>query len=62
MGETLLNVLVAAAILGGAAVFTRFFARAMYVTCRHCGTLNARRRTQCRKCGEVLPKDGAPTA
>jgi ribosomal protein L40E len=56
MGETLVNVLVAAAILGGAALLTHLFARAMYATCRRCGALNARRRSACRKCGETLKK------
>jgi hypothetical protein len=30
--------------------YSRWFARIMYVRCAGCGTLNARRRTQCRAC------------
>jgi ribosomal protein S27E len=33
-----------------------FFARAMYVRCFACGTLNARRRVVCRQCGDQLKK------
>ncbi len=54
MGETLLNLIVAAAILGLAAVATHLFARAMYNTCANCGTLNAKRRSHCRKCGAPI--------
>ncbi len=51
MGETLLGLVLVAAILGLSALLTRFFARAMYITCPACHTLNAKRRTRCRKCG-----------
>lgn len=54
MGETLLNLLAAAAILGAAGVATHLFARAMYNTCPRCAALNAKRRSHCRKCGEPL--------
>lgn len=54
MSDTLLNVAVALAILGGSALITHLFARAMYVTCPKCRTLNARRRSQCRRCGSEL--------
>jgi len=56
MKETLLNVALALAILGGSALITHLFARAMYITCPKCRTLNARRRMQCRKCGWELRK------
>ena len=56
MKETLLNVALAVAILGGSALMTHLFARAMYITCPKCRTLNARRRSQCRNCGEPLPR------
>jgi len=52
--NSLIQIALAVAILGGAAVITQVFARAMYVTCAQCGTLNARRRARCRKCGETL--------
>jgi hypothetical protein len=52
--DTLLNVGIAIAILGGSYVITHFFAKAMYIRCLPCGTLNARRRTNCRSCGREL--------
>ena len=54
--ETLLNIGLAVAILGGSYLIMHFFARAMYVRCLDCGTLNARRRSVCRNCKEVLKK------
>lgn len=56
MSDTLLNAALAIAILGASALVTHLFARAMYVTCPKCRTLNARRRSQCRLCGEALPR------
>ncbi len=56
MKETFLNVALAIAILGGSALITHLFARAMYITCPKCRTLNARRRVECRKCGWELRK------
>ena len=56
MKETLLNVALVVAILGGSALITHLFARAMYITCPKCRTLNARRRVECRKCGWELRK------
>ena len=50
MKDTLLNVIVVVAILGGSALITNVFARAMYIRCEGCGTLNAKRREQCRSC------------
>ena len=55
MAETLLNLAVAVGILGLSAVLTGLFTRKMYYRCRQCGTLNAKRRTQCRACGQPLP-------
>ncbi|MBI3933663.1 MAG: hypothetical protein HY316_03165 [Acidobacteria bacterium] len=55
MMDTLLNVLVLVGILGASAVFTEWFTRKMYYRCRGCLTLNAKRRTHCRQCGEPLP-------
>ena len=56
MKETLLNVALVIAILGGSALVTQLFTRAMYITCPKCRTLNARRRGVCRKCGWELRK------
>ena len=54
MRQTLLNIALVVGILGVSAVVTQLFARAMYLTCSQCHTLNARRRSQCRKCGANL--------
>jgi len=54
--ETIINILLAVAILGGSYVIMHFFARAMYVRCFTCGTLNARRRSVCRHCAVELKK------
>jgi ribosomal protein L40E len=60
MGETLQQILLVVGILGASAVITNLFARAMYITCSKCGTLNARRRTACRNCGEHLRPGQSP--
>lgn len=65
MKETLLNVALVIAILGGSALVTHLFARAMYIACPKCRALNARRRVQCRTCGWELrktPNTQAPPA
>jgi hypothetical protein len=54
MGERLLGIGLVVGILGFSAIITHLFARAMYVTCASCRTLNARRRSQCRICGANL--------
>jgi hypothetical protein len=54
MKDVLLNVIVLVAILGVSAVITSVFARAMYIRCAACGTLNAKRRTNCRTCQALL--------
>jgi len=54
--DTIINILLAVAILGGSYVIMHFFARAMYVRCFDCGTLNARRRSVCRQCAVQLKK------
>jgi hypothetical protein len=52
--DLLLNAVVLIAILGLSAIITAWFARTMYIRCLACGTLNARRRSQCRSCQEEL--------
>jgi hypothetical protein len=52
--ELLLNLAVLVGILGLSALITSWFARTMYIRCTDCGTLNARRRTQCRSCQKQL--------
>ncbi|HEX8560931.1 MAG TPA: hypothetical protein VF668_22755 [Pyrinomonadaceae bacterium] len=54
MRDTLLGLLVLAAILGVSALITNWFARTMYNRCASCGTLNARRRSHCRSCGAAV--------
>jgi hypothetical protein len=48
--DFLLNALVLIAILGASAFITSWFARTMYIRCVACGTLNAKRREECRSC------------
>ena len=55
MSDTLLSLALLVGILGISAVLTELFARKMYYRCRQCATLNAKRRSQCRNCGEKLP-------
>ncbi|HEY0004421.1 MAG TPA: hypothetical protein VGB17_06390 [Pyrinomonadaceae bacterium] len=54
MKETLLSAAVFVSILVLSALITNWFARTMYLRCTACGTLNARRRTQCRNCDSLL--------
>ena len=56
MKDTLLSILVLVGILLVSAVITNWFARTMYNRCQSCGTLNARRRLECRACNQVLKK------
>lgn len=57
MNSTLVSMALVVAILGASAIITHFFARAMYLTCPRCRTLNARRRIQCRSCGWELRRE-----
>jgi uncharacterized OB-fold protein len=52
--DNLLSAAVFVAILGASWFITNWFARAMYIRCAACGTLNARRRVQCRSCQKDL--------
>jgi hypothetical protein len=52
--ETLLSVAVLVVILLLSALITNWFARTMYNRCASCGTLNAKRRAQCRACQRDL--------
>jgi len=53
--DTLLSAALFVGILLASALVTNWFARTMYKRCDACGTLNARRRRQCRSCGAALP-------
>jgi hypothetical protein len=52
--ETFLGFAVLAAILIVSALITNWFARTMYNRCGNCGTLNAKRRAQCRSCEQEI--------
>lgn len=52
--DTLFSILIVGGILLVSFLATQLFARAMYLQCPSCGTLNARRRDVCRQCGETL--------
>ena len=54
LSDTLLNIAVLVGILLASALLTNLFARAMYNRCAGCGTLNAKRRAQCRACNREL--------
>ncbi|HEV2863003.1 MAG TPA: hypothetical protein VGX48_18450 [Pyrinomonadaceae bacterium] len=54
MKDTLLSLLVLVAILVASALVTNWFASAMYKRCAACGTLNAKRRAECRNCGQAF--------
>ena len=56
MRDTLLSILVFVGILVVSAVITNWFARTMYNRCAACGTLNARRRSNCRACNEPIKR------
>ena len=49
-----MNAAVLIGILGGSAFITAWFTRTMYIRCEVCGTLNARRRKECRTCNTTL--------
>jgi len=57
MSDFLLNAAVLIAILGGSAIVTGWFTRTMYIRCVACGTLNARRREECRSCKAPFHKN-----
>jgi hypothetical protein len=52
--DTLLSIAVLVGILVLSALITNWFAAAMYIRCKNCGTLNAKRREQCRNCNQDL--------
>ena len=54
MKDALLSVAVLGGILVVSAFITNWFARTMYNRCPDCGTLNAKRRTNCRACNREI--------
>lgn len=55
--DTLITIAVLGGILVLSALFTNWFTRKMYFTCGNCRALNAKRRTNCRICGDQLTLD-----
>ena len=53
MTDFLINAALLIGILGAAYFITNWYARA-YINCSSCKTMNVRRRTKCRKCGQAL--------
>ena len=54
MRDTLLSAALLIGILLLSALITNWFARTMYNGCTACGTLNARRRANCRACNAEM--------
>lgn len=54
MLELMSNIGLLILILGSSAWITNAYGRGMYNKCDNCGTLNAKRRRQCRKCGTSM--------
>ena len=52
--ELLINILLLVGTLGGSAFITQWFTGRMYNRCPRCKGLNAKRRSQCRLCGNLL--------
>jgi hypothetical protein len=50
VADFLINIALLVVILGSSALLTNAFTRRMYYKCARCGSLNAKRRTQCRIC------------
>jgi hypothetical protein len=42
-------------ILGSGVLATNFYCRIAYNWCESCGSMNSKRRRECRKCGAGLP-------
>ena len=56
MHDILWNVALVIVIAGSGAVFTQLYCKLAYFTCAACKSLNAKRRSACRKCGAPLEK------
>lgn len=54
LADTLLTIAVLGGILILSGFITGLFTRKMYYRCAGCGNLNAKRRTHCRICGDLL--------
>ena len=60
MKDFLINAALLIGILGASFFITNWYASA-YITCANCKTMNARRRTNCRKCNSPLRTTNAPS-
>jgi hypothetical protein len=54
LSDTLLTIAVLGGILVLSAFLTSLFTRKTYYRCAECRNLNAKRRTHCRICGNLL--------
>jgi rRNA maturation endonuclease Nob1 len=54
MTDALLTIAVVVAVLVLPLIITNLFVRKMYYRCSGCGSLNAKRRINCRVCGDDL--------
>ena len=52
--DALITIAVVGAVLLLPLLITNLFVRKMYYRCGSCGSLNAKRRINCRVCGEQL--------
>lgn len=50
MGDWAINIALLLFILGSSAAATQLYVKLAYYKCASCGSLNAKRRTQCRIC------------
>jgi rRNA maturation endonuclease Nob1 len=52
--DLLLNIALATFVLGSGVVATQIYVKLAYFKCAGCGSLNAKRRSECRVCGHAL--------
>ena len=52
--DLLINAGLLVLILGSSALLTSAYARRAYNRCPDCGSLNAKRRSECRACGRTI--------
>ncbi|MDE0165016.1 MAG: hypothetical protein OXH92_07915 [Bryobacterales bacterium] len=55
MTDLLLNATLFILILVSGWFATRFYVKLAYHQCEHCGSLNVKRRSECRVCRHPLP-------
>ena len=52
--DLLINAGLLVLILGSSALLTNAYTRRAYNRCSRCGSLNAKRRSECRTCGQPI--------